>query len=93
VPTTNFFGKTISGIGATVINYKVNENGNIYNYILFGFISDNYFYLNKMYFTSTDIILNNPIKVDESFSQHYIKGNTVSCFITDSKIIICLTLF
>jgi hypothetical protein len=28
-----------------------------------------------MYFTSTDIILNNPIKVDESFSQHYIKGN------------------
>ena len=45
-----------------------------------------------MYFTSTDIILNNPIKVDESFSQHLIKGNTVSCFITDSKIVICFNL-
>jgi hypothetical protein len=45
-----------------------------------------------MYFSSTDIIGNNPIKADESFSQNYIKGNTVSCFMTDSKIVICLNL-
>ena len=92
VPTTNFFGKTISGVGATVINYKLNENGKINYYTLFGFISDNYFYLKKMYFSSIDIIGNNPIKTDESFSQRFIKGNTVSCFITDSKIIICFNL-
>ena len=92
VPTPNFFGKTITGVGATVVNYKLNENGKINNYILFGFINDNYFYLKKMNFSSTNIIGNNPIKPDESFSQNHIKGNTVSCFITNSKIVICFNL-
>ena len=92
VPSATFFGTTISGVGSTSISYKLNINSKIYHYIIFGFISGSYFYLKKMNFSSIDIIGNNPIISDESFSQFFIQGNTVSCFITDSKIVICFNL-
>ena len=83
--SSSLFGRTIIGLRGSVINYELNEN----SFIIYGFISNNIFCLKKMQFTSGNIINNNPIK-GEFVSENIILGNSASCFMTDSKYIVCL---
>ena len=82
---SSLFGRTVIGLRGSVINYELNEN----SFIIYGFISNNFFCLKKMQFTSGNIINNNPIK-GEFVSENTILGNSASCFMTDSKYIVCL---
>ena len=81
--STSFFGKEITGLRGSAFNYEINENGINNSYIIYGFISYSNFYLKKILFSS-----NNQIK-NESIYETSVGGTSVSCFMTDSKNIIC----
>ena len=78
----------------SVLNYptgfKVNEK---YYYVL-PFIDNasgsDVFCIKKLYFSSTNIIENNPIIKSYSYTESTSCGKSTSCFSTDSNYIVCL---
>ena len=60
------------------------------NYIIFSFLdSDPDLYIKKLYFTSTDIVNNNPVIKSYNVNS---KGKAVSCYVTESNYVVCLFL-
>jgi len=91
MPSKDFLNITMENIG-TSISYKI---GN-YNYILFGFLFQESeevysFYLKQINFTSINITNYNPIKLRE-YIINDVYGETITCFMTELKYIICFFL-
>ena len=87
----DFLNTTMENIG-TSISYKL---GN-YNYILFGFLFQESeeifsFYIKQLYFTSINIENDNPINLREYIIRDAY-GETITCFMTELKYIICFYL-
>ena len=75
--------------------YIENDRGSATKYsgsnsILFTFLSDDRVYLKKLNFISKDIKNNNPVKKSTEIINS--KGKSVSCFVTDTNFIMCLTI-
>jgi len=80
-----FLNRQMNNIRGTVIYYQLNN----FKYILFGYINsyDYIFYIQKFKFKTIDIENNNP-KLNYYYNTAAV-GKTLSCFMTDSKLIIC----
>ena len=81
--SNSLFGETITGLRSAVINYELTENGISTSYLIFGYISNSYFCLKKIYY---------PNNIQNELIYENVTGTSVSCFMTDSHIIICFYL-
>ena len=76
----------ISNTRGSATNFISSEE----TYIIFSFLnSEPDLYIKKLYFTSTDIVNNNPVIKTYTTDS---KGKAVSCYVTESNYVVCLFL-
>ena len=79
----NLLGIQMDSLRGTTLNYILNNK----KYIIFCFTKDNSIYLKTLYFSDTGLT-----KGSISFEKSENCGKSISCFLTDSKYIICIYL-
>ena len=84
--TTSIFVENVSM--KSICQFSINYFYELNNYVLFGFTDDSFFfYMKKLKFTSNDLNISPVVK---SLERDQAFGKSISCFLTESKKIMCI---